>query len=142
MSAIIIGIIIILILVLIGWTWISLGNIEKNRKILYIICGIFITWIITYIIYNVSKMGITYENQEIMKTIRKVFVLVFTIVNGYILLPYSFNILEKIKNAEIGKEKVQKKIIIILVVFIIIAIFECKYLSNAQLETLQIMSLK
>ena len=142
MSAIIIGIIIILILVLIGWTWISLGNIEKNRKILYIICGIFITWIITYIIYNVSKMGITYENQEIMKTIRKVFVLVFTIVNGYILLPYSFNILEKIKNAEIGKEKVQKKIIIILVVFIIIAIFESKYLSNAQLETLQIMSLK
>ena len=87
-------------------------------------------------------MGITYENQEIMKTIRKVFVLVFTIVNGYILLPYSFNILEKIKNAEIGKEKVQKKIIIILVVFIIIAIFESKYLSNAQLETLQIMSLK
>ena len=142
MSAIIIGIIIILILVLIGWTWISLGNIEKNRKILYIICGIFITWIITYIIYNVSKMGITYENQEIMKRIRKVFVLVFTIVNGYILLPYSFNILEKIKNAEIGKEKVQKKIIIILVVFIIIAIFESKYLSNAQLETLQIMSLK
>ena len=50
-TVIIVGIV-ILSLVLLGWTWVSLGNIEKQKKILYIICGIFITWIITFIIYN------------------------------------------------------------------------------------------
>ena len=49
-TVIIVGIV-ILSLVLLGWTWVSLGNIEKQKKILYIICGIFITWIITFIIY-------------------------------------------------------------------------------------------
>ena len=98
-TVIIVGIV-ILSLVLIGWIWVSLGNIEKQKKILYIICGIFITWIITFIIYNISKIGIVYENQEIMKTIRKVFVLVFTIINGYVLLPYTFKIFDKINNEE------------------------------------------
>ena len=106
-TVIIVGIV-ILSLVLIGWIWVSLGNIEKQKKILYIICGIFITWIITFIIYNISKIGIVYENQEIMKTIRKVFVLVFTIINGYVLLPYTFKIFDKINNEEIKKEQIKK----------------------------------
>ncbi len=139
MEAIIIGVIILLILVLLGWTWVSLGNIKKQKKILYIICGISITWIITFVIYNISKIGITYENPEIMKIIRRVFVLIFTIINGYILLPYNFKILYQIKNEEIGKHKVKRKIIVMLIIFIIIAIFESQYLATTQMGTLQIL---
>ena len=135
-TVIIVGIV-ILSLVLLGWTWVSLGNIEKQKKILYIICGIFITWIITFIIYNISKIGIVYENQEIMKTIRKVFVLVFTIINGYVLLPYTFKIFDKIK-----KEQIKKKLIIMLIIFIIISIFEVQYLASLQMGTLQMITKK
>ena len=72
-------IMIVLFLVLIGWTWSSLGNIETKTKIICMVCGIIATYIITFIIYNISKIGITYENQEAMKTIRTVFVILFTI---------------------------------------------------------------
>lgn len=142
MATVIIVGIIILSLVLLGWTWVSLGNIEKQKKILYIICGIFITWIITFIIYNISKIGIVYENQEIMKTIRKVFVLVFTIINGYVLLPYTFKIFDKINNEEIKKEQIKKKLIIMLIIFIIISIFEVQYLASLQMGTLQMITKK
>lgn len=129
----------ILFLVLIGWTWHNLGNIEKTKKIPCIIGGLIIVYIITFIIYNISKTGIQYSNEEIMKSIQSVFVLLFTIVNGYILLPYIFKIFEQIDNNEIDKEKFQKRMIIIIILFIIIAIFECKYLSNSQMGILKIM---
>jgi len=44
-----------------------------------------------------------------MNFIRTVFVILFTIINGYILLPYSFRKLDQINNEEIEKEKISKK---------------------------------
>ena len=41
---------IILLLVLLGWTWHSLGNIEKPTKIACIIGGLVVVYIITLVI--------------------------------------------------------------------------------------------
>lgn len=125
-------IMIVLFLVLIGWTWSSLGNIETKTKIICLICGLIATYIITFIIYNISKIGIIYENQEVMKTIRTVFVILFTIINGYIILPYIFKKLELINNKEMDKEKLTKSLIILLIIIVILAIFEILYLGNSQ----------
>ena len=43
-------IMIVLFLVLIGWTWSSLGNIETKTKIICMVCGLIATYIITFII--------------------------------------------------------------------------------------------
>ena len=67
-------------LVLLGWTWSSLEDIEKTKKIEYIIVGFVAVYIITIIIYQISKIGISYENREIMKAIQNILVLVFSIV--------------------------------------------------------------
>lgn len=128
--AIIFIIILILFLFLLRWMWLSLGNIEKTTKIKCIVSGLVILYIVTFIIYNISKIGITYNNQEAMKMVRTVFVLLFTIINGYIILPYVFRKLEQINNDEIEKEKIRKSIIIILVVVIILAIFEILYFRD------------
>lgn len=128
--AVIFVIILILFLFLLRWMWLSLGNIEKTTKITCIVCGLVILYIMTLIIYNISKIGITYNNQEAMKVVRTIFVMLFTIINGYIMLPYIFRKLEQINNDEIEKEKVKKSIIIILVVFIILAIFEILYFRD------------
>ena len=45
-------IVIILLLVLFGWTWHSLGSIEKTTKIACIIGGLVVVYIITFIIYR------------------------------------------------------------------------------------------
>ena len=123
-------------LVLLGWTWSSLEDIEKTKKIEYIIVGFVAVYIITIIIYQISKIGISYENREIMKAI---LVLVFSIVNGYILLPYIFKKIVQIQNDEIDDKKFKKSIVILITVIIILTIIESNYLANAQNETLQII---
>ena len=125
-------IVIILLLVLLGWTWHSLGNIEKPTKIACIIGGILIVYIITLVIYNISKMGIVYENKEAMKLIQNVFVSLFTIINGYIILPFVFRKLDQINNDEIEKEQLKKSIIILVIILLILGIFESSYLGNIQ----------
>lgn len=126
----IIIIIIILFLVLLGWTWSSLGNIEKKTKIICIIVGVVATYILTWIIYQIAKKGIIYENQEAKRIVRNVFVTLFTIINGYFILPYTFRKIEKIDNEEMKKEQVRKSIIILLLIVLSLLIFESLYLKN------------
>ena len=130
--AVILIIIAILFLVLLGWSWNSLGSINKKEKIKYIIIGLVLTYLLTFIIYAISKIGIQYDNKETMKMIRTVFVLLFAIVNGYILLPYSFKKIEKIKSKEIEEEKLKRSIIILLIIIVMLLIFESIYLGNLQ----------
>lgn len=128
--ALIIIIIIILFLVLLGWMWSSLGNIEKKTKIICIIIGLLATYILTFIIYQIAKKGIIYENQEAKRIIKNVFVMLFTIINGYFILPYTFRKIENIDNENIEKEQVRKSIIILLLIVLILLIFEGLYLRN------------
>lgn len=137
MPVIIISVIIIMFLILIAWTWNSLGNIEKTTKIICMIIGIALTYILTFIIFNISKTGIKYENIEAMKMIRRVFVALFAIINGYIILPYTFKKLEQINNDEIEKQKLVKNVIILLIIIVILAIFEVMYFGNAQHSVLK-----
>ena len=140
MAVMVIGlIVIILFLVLIGWTWHSLGNIEKTTKCICIVGGIVIVYIITLIIYNISKIGITYENKETMKLIQNVYVSLFTIINGYIILPYVFKKLDQINNDEIEKESLKKSVLILLIIILILGVFESSYLGNVQQGILSMM---
>ena len=61
---IIILVAIVIYAILITWIWKSLGYIEKSKKILYIAVGLLIMYIITLIIFNISKNGKTYQNIE------------------------------------------------------------------------------
>ena len=133
-------IVIILLLVLFGWTWHSLGNIEKSTKIACIIGGLIVVFIITFVIYNISKIGITYENKEAMKLIQNVFVALFTIINGYIILPYVFKKLDQKNNDEIEKGQLKKSIIILVIIILIVGIFESSYLGSIQQGILSMMN--
>ena len=84
--ALIIGIIIILLLVLLGWTWHNLGTIENKTKIICTVSGLVIVYIITFIIFSISKVGINYENKEILKLVQTIFVILLIL---YKILPHS-----------------------------------------------------
>ena len=129
---IIMGILVLLFLVLIAWSWNSLGNVDKNKKVINIIVGVIVVYLFTLIIYSISKSGINYENKEAMKTIQNVFVFLFTTVNGYIILPYIFKKINQVKSKEIEKENLKKSIVIIGIIMIILTIFEINYFSNIQ----------
>ena len=91
-------------------------------------------------LYNISKIGIVYENKEAMKLIQNVFVSLFTIINSYIILPYVFRKLDQINNEEIEKEQLKKSIIILVIIILAMGIFESSYLGSIQQEILSMMS--
>lgn len=139
--ALIIIIVIILYVLSTIWAWNSLGDIEKPQKIAVIVIGVLITYIITAIVFAISKSGINY--QEIMgeSEIRRIIVMIFTGVNLLILLPYISKQLYKIHEGEIEQKDFLRKMAILAVIFIICMWIECGYMKNTQNGILKIYQL-
>ena len=129
---------IVIYLVLIAWTWQSLGFIEKTKKVGIIVIGIFLTYIITLIVFQIAKGDITYPNANIQNSIKNMLVAIFTGINGLIVMPQIGKMLDKINEDEIEKEQLTKRVIILLIIFIICLVFESGYMKNTQEGILKI----
>lgn len=138
--SIIIIMIVAVYLLMIAWTWQSLGDIDKKKKVIFIILGIILSYIITMVIFNISQNGINYQSEITKKEVRKILVLLFTSLNSVIFVPYIAKIWNKVKKNEIEDDKLKKRIIGIIIVFIICAIFECGYLKDIQNGIINIYS--
>ena len=66
----IISIIIAIYVLLIAWVWNNLGTIDKTKKVLIILVGTVVVYLITLIVFNISKSGINYEEKMMEKDIR------------------------------------------------------------------------
>ena len=135
---IIVIIAIVIYAILVTWCWHNLGRIEKSKKIIYIIIGMIIIFIITNIVYSISKADVSYPEEQIEGTVRNTLLLVFTALNGLIVVPYIAKQLDRIREKEIEKEKFTKKMVLLLIVFILCLILESGYLKDTQLGILEI----
>ncbi len=124
--------------VLIIGTWHYLGNIEKTKKIVFIIIGIFVSYLITMILFSISKSGVTYPSNEIEQMVQNMIVTIFTGLNGILVLPYLGRLWDKISEEEITKQQFQKRICILLIITIIVFILEINYLKGVQNGILEI----
>lgn len=88
---IIITIMIAMFLILISWTWHNLGDIEKIKKIITMIVLFVLIYIVTLIVFNISKSDILYNSKEAMENVKTILVLLFTMVNGLLLAIYCKN---------------------------------------------------
>lgn len=122
----------IIYFILIAWTWQSLGFIEKNKKVAFIIIGIILMYVITLIIFHMSKDGINYQSIDIQNKIQNVIVAIFTGINGIIVMPQVGKLLNRINEDEIKKETLKKRIIILTIIFILCLIFESEYMKDTQ----------
>lgn len=122
----------ILYSVVIGWTWNNLGDIKKIKKILIIAGEILVIYLITLVIYAISKNGIDYTNKDVEKDIKIVVVILFTGFNSLVILPFLNKQIIKLKEKEVNEKNVVKKLAIVLVIFIICIIFECGYMKDTQ----------
>ena len=133
----IIIVLIIIYLVVIGWTWSNLLDMKKSRKILVILLGLIIVYFITNIVFNISKNGIDYQNEEIEKSIRNVVIILFTGLNS-IVLPFVGRNIKRQEDGEIDIDILSKRLILIGVIFLICIFFECGYMKDTQLGILNI----
>lgn len=116
----------------IAWTWKSLGEIEKIQKVIFIIGGLLILFIITLITFNISTRNIQYQHQGETDSIRKILVSIFTGINGIIIMPQLAKILEKVKNGDLEKRQIKNRIILWTIILVICIVFECGYMESTQ----------
>ena len=116
--------------VLIAWTCQSLGFFDKPKKVAYLIIGFIIMYIITLIVFQTTKSEISYQNVRMQKDVQNMIVLLFTGINGLITMPQVGKILDKANEGE--KENGRKKLIILLIIFIICLIIESGYMKSIQ----------
>lgn len=141
MNVIIYIVIAVLFGVLIAWTWNNSKSFQtNNKKITFILVGLAILFIITFIIFSISRIGISYPNNEIMKQVRKIAILIFMPVNGFLSLPHIANIKAEVEKGNYEQEKLKRKIIIFGIVWLILIIFEIIYLKDFQNGIIQILN--
>ena len=133
----IIIVLIIMYLVVIGWTWNNLLDMKKSKKILIILLGLLIVYIITNIVFNISKNGIDYQIEEIEKSIGNVVIILFTGLNSLVLQFIGRNI-KRQEDGEIDTNILFKMLIVIGVIFLICIFLECGYMQDIQLGILNI----
>ena len=134
MAIIIIGAILIFIVSCV-WTWHNLGVIEKSRKIVFIIISLIIMYLITLMVFQMSKNGISYPdylNEKVEGTTKNMIVLIFTGLNSLILTPFLAYIYGKYTEEDLEAGKAVKRIIIGIVIFIICIFMETSYVKDVQ----------
>lgn len=127
---------IIIYLVLIAWTWHSLGSIEKKKRIAFILIGIILLYGITWLIF--PKTEFYAQLGEIQSKIQSTLVAIFAGVNGIIVMPQIGKLLDKIMEDEIKKENLVKRLLVLLLIFAMCAIFERGYMKDTQEGILKI----
>lgn len=124
------------------WAWNSLGEIEKPKKVAVIAIGILVTYIITLLIFAISKNGINYPKEIVENEIKRIILAIFTGVNLLILLPYISKQLNKMYEGEIEQKDFTRKMIILVVIFIICIWIECGYMKSTQARNITNISIK
>ena len=122
----------------IAWTWHNLGEIGKIKKVVFIIIGTFILYLITMLLFNFSQNGISYEQEEMKNEVRNIVVLLFTGINGVLILPNIARLYEKVQAGEMEKERLIKRIIIYIVIWVICMWIEVNYMTSIQEGILQV----
>ncbi len=88
------------------------------------------------VIFQIAKGGVASEvaklPEHVAHLVKNLMVSIFTGVNGIIVLPQIAKILDKINEDQIEKSKVQKRIMILAIVFAICLIFETSYMKQTQ----------
>ena len=140
MTFIIVGIIIIYLLV-IAWSWNSLEDTDTPKKLLVIFAGIVAVFLITQIVFSMSKSAVNYENNDIEKSVGQVIVLLFTGVNSLV-IPFITRTFKKKENGEIDVNSFKVRMIIIGVIFLICLIIECGYMTDTQEGILRVYESK
>ena len=87
-------------------------------------------YIITSIICNLDAKGIHVKSEAALNDILTVMKLIFTPINSMIVLASLGNVFGKIKDRSIEPNKAGMRIIIIVLIFILILIFETGYIGN------------
>ncbi len=126
-------IITVLFIIYIVCVWNSTKEFETVlMRISFILVGTLFITVLTLILFWISKFGILYPKKEMVGEVRKIILLSFIPINGFITLTQASTIFAQAKSGMVSKEDMEKKIKRLLIIFIVLVIFEVIYFKNIQ----------
>ncbi len=126
-------IITVLFIIYIVCVWNSTKEFETVlMRISFILVGTLFITILTLIIFWISKFGILYPKKEMVGEVRKIILLSFIPINGFITLTQASTIFAQAKSGMVSKEDMEKKIKRLVIIFIVLVVFEVIYFKNIQ----------
>lgn len=114
----------------------NIYEFKKEQKLNFIIIGIFVILIITWIIVAFSSNGIEVGEERFLKTAKMVSVLLFAPINTIFALPYLGNVLNKYKQERLKPEQVQKRLLILGIALVFVIIVEANYIKTFEIGLL------
>ena len=136
-------IIVVLFIIYIVCAWNSTKEFENTlMRISFIIVGTLFITVLTLILFWISKIGVEYPKKEMIGEVRRIILLSFIPINGFITLTQSASIFTQAKSGMVSKEDMQKKIKRIVIIFIVLIVFEAIYFKNIQNGMIRIIQNK
>lgn len=133
-------IIFILFVVYFVCVWNSTKEFETLvMRVSYMAIGTIFIAILTLILFQISKLGVSYPKQEMIGQVRKIVLLVFVPINSLIVLTQFSSIFMQVKSGMVTKEELSKKIKILGALFVFFMIIECIYFKNIQYGILSVI---
>ena len=126
-------IIFVLFVIYIVFVWNSTKEFENTLiRVSYIFIGTLFITLLTVILFWISKIGVEYPKKEMIGEVRRIILLVFIPINGFITLTQASSIFVQAKSGMVSKEDMQKKIKRLIIIFIMLIIVEIIYFKNIQ----------
>lgn len=126
-------IIFVLFVVYVVFVWNSTKEFENTIiRVSYILIGTVFITILTLILFLISKIGIQYPKKEMIGEVRRIILLAFIPINGFITLTQASSIFVQAKSGMVSKEDMEKKIKRFVIIFIVLIIVEIIYFKNIQ----------
>ena len=126
-------IITVLFIIYIVFVWNSTKEFETIlMRISFILIGTLFITVLTLILFLISKIGVVYPKNEMVGEVRRIILLCFIPINGFITLTQASSIFTQAKSGMVSKEDIEKKIKRLIIIFIALIIFETIYFKNIQ----------
>jgi len=133
---------IILYMLLFVWINKNMYAINSKPKVIYMVGMLIIIFLLTYILYNLGGNPIGKELGKLANTFNRTMIVIFTGINGLVIMPYIGLVLNKYKEKIIDDSGFKKRIIIIGVIFVVFLIFEFNYMKDMQTNMLEMINQK
>ena len=126
-------IIFVLFIIYIVFVWNSTKEFENIIiRVSYILIGTLFVTLLTSILFWISKIGVKYPKTEMVGEVRRIVLLVFIPINGFITLTQTASLFAQAKSGMVSKEDMEKKIKRMIIIFVVLIIVEAIYFKNIQ----------
>lgn len=124
------GVALIIFAIAVAVIYHNTNSYEPTKRIGYIIGGSIVVYVVTAIVCSLSVSGMQVKSEPALKDTLSVMKMIFTPINAMIVLATLGNVFGKLKDKAIEIDKAGKRIVIMLVVFIIVLVVESNYVGG------------